>query len=94
MSSGCSAAIQARKTTRPSSSRLSVQLLTGSGLTLAAARVLAFAPCDVSATLPASSAAASFHSSGTPSPANALYESSAAAGGRMKVCTASQTLST
>ena len=54
-----------------SSTRLRIQLLKGSGLVLAAARVVAFAPCDVSATLPASSAAPIFHCSGTP-PAKAL----------------------
>ena len=43
------------------------QLLSGSGLALAAARVLALAPWEVRATLPASNAAASFHSSGKPS---------------------------
>ena len=71
VSSGCVAANQERKTAIESSARLSVQLLTGSGVVLAAARVVALAPCDVSATLPASSAAPIFHCSGTP-PANAL----------------------
>src|SRR5688572_3374664 len=89
---GCSAAIHTRNTTSPSSNKLSTQLLTGSGLVLAAARVLALAPCDVSATLPASSAAPSFHSSDTFP--KALYDKTAAAGGRMKVWTASQALST
>ena len=71
VSTGCAAANHARNTAIESSTRLSVQLLTGSGLTLAAARVVAFAPWDVSATLPASSAAPIFHCSGTP-PAKAL----------------------
>ena len=62
---GWAAAIQARNTAKPSSRMLKVQLLTGSGLVLAAARVVAFAPCEVSATPPASSAAPTFHSSGT-----------------------------
>jgi hypothetical protein len=44
---------------------LSAQLLTGSGLVLAAARLVALAPCEVSATPPARSAAPSLHSSGT-----------------------------
>ena len=43
-STGCAAANHARNTAIESSARLSVQLLTGSGLTLAAARVVAFAP--------------------------------------------------
>src|SRR6185295_10192522 len=90
---GCVAASQERNTAIESSTKLSVQLLTGSGLTLAAARAVALAPCEVSATVPASSAAPIFHSSGTP-PAKALYDRKAAAGGRMKVWTASQTLST
>src|SRR5207253_9049018 len=71
VSSGWVDASQVRNTASESSPRLSVQLLTGSGLTLAAARVVALAPCEVSATLPASSAAPIFHCSGT-SPANAL----------------------
>ena len=70
-STGCVDANHARNTAIESSTKLNVQLLTGSGLTFAAARVVALAPCDVSATLPASSAAPIFHCSGTP-PAKAL----------------------
>ena len=90
---GWLAASHVRDTAKTSSTLLSAQLLIGSGLTFAAARVVALALCDVRATLPASSAAPTRHSSGTP-PANAPYEIRAAAGGRMKVCTASQMLST
>src|SRR6478736_7279123 len=75
-----------------SSVRLSAQLVNGSGLVFAAARVVAFAPCDVNATLPARSAAQIFQGSGTS--AKEAYASKAAAGGRMKVCSVSQTLST
>src|SRR3954471_8002265 len=62
---GWAEAIHDRNTAVPSSKKLSVQLLIGSGLVLAAARVVALAPCEVSATPPARSAAPSLHSSGT-----------------------------
>jgi hypothetical protein len=89
---GCCAAIQLRKTANASSPMLNAQLENGSGLVLAAARADALAPCDVSATLPASNAAPIFQTSGTaPNDDHAI---SAAAGGRMNVWTASQALST
>ena len=58
-------AIQVSQTASRSSAKLKVQLLNGSGLLLMAARVEALAPCDVSATPPASSAAPQRHSGAT-----------------------------
>src|SRR5260221_14488146 len=89
---GCTVAIQVSQTARASSPRLSTQLLKGSGLVLTAARVLAFVPCEVRATPPARSAALQRHSGGAATVA--LYARSAAAGGRVKVGTASQMGST
>src|SRR5208282_1849780 len=80
---GCAVAIHVSQTANTSSPKLNAQLLSGSGVVLTAARALAFVPCEVSATPPARSAAAQRHSAGA-APA-ALYASSAAAGGRMKV---------
>jgi hypothetical protein len=56
---------------------------------LAAARALAFVPCEVSAMPPATRAAAQRHGSGAA--AVALNASSAAAGGRINVWIACQT---
>src|SRR5205823_14135409 len=74
--SGCTADTQARNIARPSSPRLRIQLLTGSGLALTAIRVEALLPWDVRATLPARRAAAKRHSSETLP--TALYASRAA----------------
>ncbi len=63
---GCVTAIHVKNTANASSPRLRIQLLNGSGEVLAAARVPALVACEPSATLPASSAAANRHSSGTP----------------------------
>jgi hypothetical protein len=84
VASGCVVAIHVSQTAKTSSPKLKAQLLSGSGVVLTAARALAFVPCEVSATPPARSAAAHRHSAGA-APA-APYASSAAAGGRMKVC--------
>src|SRR5260370_42693851 len=54
---GWTAAIHVSHTASASSPKLSIQLLNGSGLVLAAARALALGPCDVSATPPARGAA-------------------------------------
>jgi len=89
---GCTVAIQVSQTARASSPKLNSQLLKGSGLVLTAARALAFVPCEVSATPPASSAALQRHSGGAATVA--LYARSAAAGGRINVWTASQMVST
>src|SRR5579863_4111108 len=86
---GCAEENQASQIARRSSPRLSAQLLSGSGDMLAAARALAFVPCEVSAMPPARSAAAQRQGSGAA--AVALKANRAAAGGRMKVCTACQT---
>src|SRR6266404_4781027 len=87
---GCTVAIQVNQTAKASSPKLSIQLLKGSGLAFTAARALAFVPCEVSATPPASSAAPQRHSGGAATVA--LYARSAAAGGRTNVWTASQTV--
>ena len=63
---GCDMASVVSPTATVSSSTLRIQLLKGSGLVLAAVRVTAFAPCDVSATEPPTSAARIFHASGMP----------------------------
>src|SRR6266849_3176660 len=80
---GCTVAIQVSHTASRSSPKLSAQLLNGSGVVLTAARVVAFVPCEVRATPPASNAAPQRHSTGA-EPA-ALNASSAAAGGRINV---------
>jgi len=66
-----------------SSPKLKAQLLKGSGTVLTAARVDAFALCEVRATPPASNVAAQRHSCGAA--AEAPYAITAAAGGRMNV---------
>ena len=71
------------QTAKMSSPKLNVQLLNGSGLRLTAARVLAFVPCEVSATPQASSAAPQRQAA--PAPPAAAYARKAAAGGRMNV---------
>src|ERR1700746_896615 len=71
---------------------LRAQLLNGSGTVFTAARVEALVLCEVSATPPASSAAAHRHSGGAV--ADAPKAITAAAGGRIKVCTVSHTVST
>ena len=86
---GCAEENQASHMASMSSPRLNAQLLSGSGNMLAAARALAFVPCEVSAMLPARSAAPQRQGSGAA--AVALNASRAAAGGRMNVCTACQT---
>src|SRR5213076_1743270 len=91
VASGWAVAIQVSQTARTSSPKLSAQLLNGSGLAFTAARALAFVPCEVRATPPAMSAALQRHSGAAP--LAAAYASIAAAGGRMKVWTASQTVS-
>src|SRR5271167_4287616 len=89
---GCTAANHVSQIDRTSSPRLNAQLLAGSGLRFAAARALARVPCDVSAMLPASSAAPHRHGSGADAAApNARI---AAAGGLINVCTACHTEST
>src|SRR6266403_953542 len=87
---GWTVAIQVSQTARTSSPKLSAQLLKGSGLAFTAARAQALVPCEVRATPPAMSAAPQRHSGAAP-PA-AAYASSDAAGGRMKVWTASRTV--
>src|SRR5260221_14542235 len=74
---------QVSQTARRSSPMLSAQLEKGSGMVLAAARVLALAPCEVSAIPPARSAAAQRHSA--PRPAETPNARTAAAGGRMQM---------
>src|SRR5215475_12436389 len=76
------------QTARTSSPKLNAQLLSGSGERFAAARALAFVPCEVSAMPPARRAAPQRQGSGAD--AAALKASRAAAGGRIKVCTACQ----
>src|SRR6516225_5924234 len=85
---GCAVANQVSHTASISSPKLSAQLLKGSGDIFAAARALAFVPCDVSAIPPASSAAPHRQASGAA--AVALNANKAAAGGRINVCTACQ----
>ena len=80
---GWTVAIQVSQTASASSPKLSSQLLKGSGLVFTAARVLAFVPCEVNATPPASNAAHQRHSGGASRVA--LYARRAAAGGRIKV---------
>src|SRR4029077_8660719 len=77
---GCAVANQVSQTARTSSPKLNAQLLSGSGEMLAAARALAFVPCEVSAMPPATRAAAQRQGSGAV--AVALNASKAAAGGR------------
>src|SRR5208283_527536 len=89
---GCVVANQVSQTARMSSPKLNVQLLSGSGDMFAAARALALVPCEVRAMLPASNAAAQRQGSGAA--AVAPNASRAAAGGRIKVCTACQMEST
>src|SRR3974390_1576688 len=86
---GCTVANHVIHTANKSSPKLSAQLLRVSGDMFAAARALAFVPCDVSAIPPASNAAA--HRHGSVAEAVTLNARSAAAGGRMKVCTACHT---
>src|SRR6516164_9716515 len=88
-SCGCVVANQVNHTANRSSPKLRAQLLSGSGERFAAARALAFVPWDVSATPPASNAAA--QRQGSEAAAVTLKASKAAAGGRMKVCMACQT---
>src|SRR5258707_11019170 len=88
---GWAVAIQVSQTAKTSSPKLNAQLLSGSGLALTAARALAFVPCEVRATPPASNAAPQRHSGGA-APAAAKV-SRAAAGGRIKVWMASQKVS-
>jgi len=80
---GMNCCIHVSQTAKPSSPRLKIQLLNGSGLALTAARALAFVPCEVRATPPASNAAPKRHSGGA-APVAAKV-SRAAAGGRMNV---------
>src|SRR5882724_7238710 len=87
---GCAVVNQVSQTARRSSPMLSVQLEKGSGTVLAAARVLALAPCDVSAIPPARRAAIQRHSAARP--AETPKARTAAAGGRMKVWRKSQTV--
>src|SRR5207249_10531715 len=82
---------QVSQTASRSSPMLSAQLEKGSGTVLAAARVLALAPCAVRAIPPAQSAAIQRHSA--PRPAETPNARTAAAGGRRKVWRKSQTVS-
>src|ERR1700675_567328 len=91
VATGCAVVNQVSQTASRSSPKLKAQLLNGSGTVLTAARVDAFVLCEVSATPPARSAAAQRHSGGAA--AAAPYARIAAAGGRMKVWSASQTVS-
>jgi hypothetical protein len=89
---GCVIASVVSPTAITSSITLSRMLLNGSGEVFAAARVVALAPCEVSATEPATSAATACIASGWPE--KMPQPSPAAAAGRTSVWMASQTLST
>ena len=78
--------------TARSSPKEAAQFEKGSGLALIARRVLALIPCEERAIVPQRSAAAIRHDSETL--LKAAKPSTAAAGARMKVCTASHTVST
>src|SRR4029453_1994274 len=89
---GCVTVNQTSAATKMSSPNDAAQLENGSGVVLIARRVLALIPCEESASVPHSSAAAILQGSAT-SP-NTAKPRTAAAGGRMNVWMASQTEST
>ena len=88
---GCATASQSPAGTSASSANDAVQLLSGSGERLIELRAPAFAKCAPAATAPPRIAAAAVTAPGLS--LNAIVTSAAPAGMRMKVCTASQTLS-